>query len=178
MTTVFSHNLSQWRIWLNINATPGITCNIYQLLILTFRRHTQVGHDNQHRICLNPQDVGGHIFIIQRFSCGDYARPVVYLKMPWNQNIIRAEHKMWKKRAEYMEALIYFKPNPPFLTLWCLDQMHGSDKMNKNNSLVFWHLVPSQALLVIKLWERPHCRTWKIRVRKNLIQSYLDKINL
>lgn len=51
------------------------------MLCLTFRRHTQVGHDNQHRVRLDPEDIAGHIFIIQRFSCGDDACPVVHLKM-------------------------------------------------------------------------------------------------
>lgn len=58
---------------------------VYWLLLLTFRRHTQVGHDNHHRVCLDPEDVGGHIFIIQGFSCGDDARAAVHLKMTWKQ---------------------------------------------------------------------------------------------
>ncbi|TNN81785.1 hypothetical protein EYF80_007914 [Liparis tanakae] len=49
------------------------------------RRHPQVEHDNQHRVGLDPEDVAGHIFIIQRFSCGDDAGLVVHPKMTCKQ---------------------------------------------------------------------------------------------
>lgn len=56
---------------------------------LTFRRDAQVGHDNQQRVGLHPQDVAGHIFIVQRLGGGDDARSVVHTEMSCKQTRAR-----------------------------------------------------------------------------------------
>lgn len=71
---------------LNINNPTKLPLWVaYMLTFLTFRRHTEVGHDNHHWVGLDPEDIAGHVFIIQWFCRGDDACPVVHLKMTWKQ---------------------------------------------------------------------------------------------
>lgn len=62
---------------------------------LTFRRDAQVGHDNQQRVGLHPQDVAGHIFIVQRLGGGDDARSVVHTEMSCKQTRARRREANW-----------------------------------------------------------------------------------
>lgn len=52
---------------------------------LTFRGHTQVGHDHQHGVGLEPQHVRRHVLVIQRFRREDDACPVVHSEMTFKQ---------------------------------------------------------------------------------------------
>lgn len=69
---------------------------------LTFRRDAQVGHDNQQRVGLHPQDVAGHIFIVQRLGGGDDARSVVHTEMSCKQTNAAAWGQL--KRAKQNRA--------------------------------------------------------------------------
>lgn len=80
-----------------INTSHGVTSEIVSALNLdracfpTFRRYTQVGHDNLHGVRLDPEDVARHSFVVQRFGSGDDACLVVDLKMTWKHRGERVE---------------------------------------------------------------------------------------
>lgn len=65
------------------------------MCLLTFGRHAQVGQDDLHGVGLDPEDVAGHSFVVQKSGCGEDARPVVDLKMTWKHQEESGENERW-----------------------------------------------------------------------------------